>query len=95
MVNSVDWLKVKCSPAPATRTCFNVGAAGRPVWKVTLDPTDAGGPYVITASSGDCQITLSDVLFGDVWFCSGQSNMVQWVNNVSLYECISSVCTDI
>ena len=72
-----------------------LGSSGRPVWKVYLSPTVAGGPHVITASSGDCQITLSDVLFGDVWFCSGQSNMVQWVNNVSFVECISSVCTDI
>ena len=59
------------------------GTSGRPIWKVYLDPIEAGGPYNITASSGDCQITLSDVLFGDVWFCSGQSNMAYFMNIVS------------
>ena len=63
------------------------GTSGRPIWKVYLDPIEAGGPYNITASSGDCQITLSDVLFGDVWFCSGQSNMVHLMNNVSVIVC--------
>jgi sialate O-acetylesterase len=44
-------------------------------WAVQLAPTKAGGPYTmqITASN---QITLNDILVGDVWFCSGQSNMV-------------------
>lgn len=34
----------------------------------------AGGPYFITISDGD-KITLDDVLIGEVWLCSGQSNM--------------------
>jgi sialate O-acetylesterase len=48
-------------------------------WKVPLPPTKAGGPYSmdITASN---KITLHDILFGDVWFCSGQSNMVHQMN---------------
>ena len=62
---------------------MHVGTSERPIWKVYLDPIDAGGPYNITATSGDCQITLSDVLFGDVWFCSGQSNMAYFMNIVS------------
>ena len=49
------------------------------IWKVTLDPQGAGGPYNITATSvvdnAAETITLEDILFGDVWVCSGQSNM--------------------
>ncbi len=44
-------------------------------WQTKLPPTAAGGPFVmdVTGSSG---ITIKDILVGDVWFCSGQSNMV-------------------
>ena len=57
---------------------FNIqGTAGRPFWFFELDPISAGGPYNITVvSSQGCALTLKDVLFGDVWLCSGQSNMV-------------------
>lgn len=55
------------------------GPGGLGVWKVTLDAQDAGGPYTIIATSkvGETtsSISLEDVLFGDVWVCSGQSNM--------------------
>jgi sialate O-acetylesterase len=43
-------------------------------WNLYLPPEKAGGPYQITVS-GTNQITLDDVLIGDVWFASGQSNM--------------------
>lgn len=43
-------------------------------WKVTLNPVPAGGPYVLTVR-GKNTITFSDVLVGEVWICSGQSNM--------------------
>jgi sialate O-acetylesterase len=48
-------------------------AAGK--WKVVLSPQKAGGPYTMTIS-GSNTIMLNDILIGDVWFCSGQSNMV-------------------
>ena len=51
------------------------GTAGRPIWSFELDPMSEGGPYNITVSSQGCTLTLQDVLFGDVWLCSGQSNM--------------------
>ncbi|MFA6402796.1 MAG: sialate O-acetylesterase [Salinivirgaceae bacterium] len=43
-------------------------------WQITLKPMKAGGPYKmeITASNN---IELTDILIGDVWVCSGQSNM--------------------
>ncbi len=36
----------------------------------------AGGPYTLGVSQGDDAITLENVMMGDVWVCSGQSNMV-------------------
>lgn len=41
-------------------------------WQTKLSATSAGGPYVIQVND----IEIKDILFGDVWLCSGQSNMV-------------------
>ena len=43
-------------------------------WLVRIDTPSAGGPYEITVSDGQ-PVTLKNVLIGEVWFCSGQSNM--------------------
>ncbi|HEY6504994.1 MAG TPA: sialate O-acetylesterase [Chitinophagaceae bacterium] len=48
-------------------------------WSVLLPPMKAGGPYTMDIS-GSNKITLKDILIGDVWFCSGQSNMVHQMN---------------
>lgn len=45
-------------------------------WLVVLAPQKAGGPYSMELSSAENKILLKDILIGDVWFCSGQSNMV-------------------
>ena len=44
-------------------------------WTILLPAMKAGGPYDMVISSGST-ITLHNILIGDVWFCSGQSNMV-------------------
>lgn len=44
-------------------------------WKLQLAPMQAGGPYTMDIT-GKNKITLHDILIGDVWICSGQSNMV-------------------
>lgn len=45
------------------------------IWRVSLEPVKAGGPYNVTAAIQGSTTTLTDVLFGDVWLCGGQSNM--------------------
>lgn len=55
-------------------------ARGR--WQAVLPATPAGGPYVLTVK-GQNTITLSDVLMGDVWLASGQSNMQMPVKDPS------------
>jgi len=44
-------------------------------WSVSLPTPAAGGPYTITISGKDTTIVVKNVLVGEVWFCSGQSNM--------------------
>lgn len=44
-------------------------------WKVQIQPTKAGGPYNMNINASN-HIVLKDILVGDVWLCSGQSNMV-------------------
>lgn len=46
------------------------------VWRLRIDTPEAGGPYTIRVA-GDNTITLENVLIGEVWICSGQSNM-EW-----------------
>jgi sialate O-acetylesterase len=50
------------------------GADGR--WMVKLDSLSAGGPHDLTVT-GRSSISLRNVLVGEVWICSGQSNM-EW-----------------
>jgi Domain of unknown function (DUF303). len=43
-------------------------------WKTTVETPSAGGPYEIKIS-GNNSLTLRNVMIGEVWICSGQSNM--------------------
>jgi len=55
-------------------------------WKLVLPPHKAGGPYTLHIS-GLNTIEIKNVVFGDVWLCSGQSNMELPMNRVKiLYE---------
>lgn len=47
-------------------------------WQVVLPEHKAGGPYEMTVT-GKNTIVLKDIYYGDVWFCSGQSNMAMTV----------------
>ncbi len=55
-------------------------AAADGTWHVFIDPVPVGGPYALTVK-GKNEIKFSDVLVGEVWVCSGQSNMQWSVNN--------------
>jgi len=44
-------------------------------WKVVLRPVQAGGPFTLTIH-GKKTVEIKDVMFGEVWVASGQSNMV-------------------
>ncbi|WP_292071402.1 sialate O-acetylesterase [Brevundimonas sp. UBA7534] len=59
-------------------------AQGR--WRADLPALTAGGPYVLEARSGGVTQSVSDVMVGDVWLCSGQSNMEFEVRKVANTE---------
>lgn len=79
-------------------------------WSVTLEPMKATGkPMTLTVESGKEKIELTDILVGEVWLCSGQSNMA-WMlkqandadkhiaaaasKNIRLYDMKPRVITD-
>lgn len=72
LVNSLESVVVSAQPSNT--------------WMVVLDPMKPGGPFEVTAQQtlGTSNLTLRvhDVLFGDVWLCSGQSNMQMTVLQV-------------
>lgn len=45
-------------------------------WTTHIDTPKAGGPYEITLNDGE-KVTIKNILIGEVWICSGQSNMAQ------------------
>ncbi len=46
-------------------------------WQIRLEPMTAGGPYEMRVAGKADRVALSDILVGEVWVCSGQSNM-EW-----------------
>ena len=50
-------------------------------WSITLKKQKAGGPYYMKILASN-QLVIEDILFGDVWLCSGQSNMELGMNRV-------------
>src|SRR5690606_20288696 len=54
------------------RAKTKANSAGK--WSVKLTPPPVGGPYKVVVEGGE-RVELNDVLVGDVWICSGQSNM--------------------
>ncbi|RYE11497.1 MAG: sialate O-acetylesterase [Sphingobacteriaceae bacterium] len=50
-------------------------------WIIVLSPAKAGGPYTMDISASN-HIILKNILMGDVWFCSGQSNMTVLMERV-------------
>jgi sialate O-acetylesterase len=77
--------RTNSSPSPAN-------SFGESIWSITLDAQTEEGPFQIHVTqplpNGTfVTITLVDVLFGDVWLCSGQSNMelpVSYIFNASI-----------
>lgn len=58
-------------------------AASDGKWSVTLLPVAAGGPYTLTVSTPSRKLIYNNVLAGEVWLCSGQSNMEFYLQRAS------------
>jgi sialate O-acetylesterase len=70
--------------SPNTRITVSLGGQTRAgtadasgAWRVSLPAMRAGGPYEMTIAGGSERLTVRDILLGDVWVASGQSNM-EW-----------------
>ena len=66
--NSWNWQTMKTT----------VGQDG--TWRINVATGKAGGPYTLSVSCGKEKVVISDVMLGEVWICSGQSNMDMPVN---------------
>ncbi|HTN20244.1 MAG TPA: sialate O-acetylesterase [Pelobium sp.] len=53
---------------------YQINANNKGEWEIKVATPSYGGPYNITISDGET-LTLKNVLIGEVWVCSGQSNM--------------------
>ena len=60
---------------------INAKADSSGKWSAALPPMPAGGPYVLHVSGGGNSVEIKDVLIGEVWLCSGQSNMAWTMQN--------------
>jgi sialate O-acetylesterase len=74
--------KVEVSFAGQTKTA-TPDAGGK--WTVKIDALKPGGPFELTVK-GRNTLTVKDVLVGEVWLGSGQSNMAMTVNRAKDYE---------
>jgi sialate O-acetylesterase len=70
--------KIKISASWDNKT-IETSADGNASWKVNIQTPKAGGPYTIVLQ-GENKITLENILIGEVWLASGQSNM-EWSYN--------------
>ena len=73
------WGKARPNATVTVKTSWNgqtykSSSDGKGGWSLTVSTPVAGGPYKITFNDGEL-LTLQNVLIGEVWFCSGQSNM--------------------
>ncbi len=64
---------VKVSPSWTKKT-YTAKADSNGKWKVAIETPEAGGPYSITFNDGE-KTVLNNILIGELWVCSGQSNM--------------------
>lgn len=65
---------------------YNTAADANGNWMIVLSPMKAGGPYTMNIDAIN-HLTINNILIGDVWICSGQSNMVhQMILHRELYE---------
>ncbi len=64
---------VTISPSWGKQISTRTDAQGK--WKTKLPTPTAGGPYKINITTTDTAVVINDVLIGEVWLASGQSNM--------------------
>lgn len=79
--NASERVSIVGSWAPRDTIRTTVSNDGR--WSAQLPTAQAGGPYTMDVFAGSGRVHFSDVLLGEVWLCSGQSNM-EWSANTGI-----------
>lgn len=75
---------MKSIPIEVTNLTISTPGSNTCQWNATLPATTKAGPFSITATSGiSSTASITDVLFGDVYFCAGQGNMQFTVSQAS------------
>lgn len=70
--------KVKITPSWSKKTTV-IKSDSEGKWSTSIETPVAGGPFTVKLDDGSTK-TISDVYIGEVWLCSGQSNMVYGIN---------------
>lgn len=83
------WSQVSIIPSWSNDT-IKVKATGHARWDAKLRTPEAGGPYEIVVYNPISRSILKNVLIGEVWLCSGQSNM-EWNSTNKLKEMIDEL----
>lgn len=85
--NATTEIKIKASWHPDT---IKITANGEGKWVTKIPTTIAGGPHNLLIKTKSETIQLNNILLGDVFLCSGQSNM-EWGGNQNLKEIIDEL----
>ncbi len=80
---------VKITPSWTKKT-ITVKSSGHGRFITKLSTPEAGGPYTIDIQVGTFTKQIKNILIGEVWLCSGQSNM-QWNSNNKLQEMLDEL----
>lgn len=92
--NVALWGKAKAGAKVTISTSWNqksyiVSASKEGAWKMSVQTPKAGGPYSVTFNDGE-KLVLNDILIGEVWLCSGQSNMEMQVKGYTNQPILNS-----
>jgi sialate O-acetylesterase len=55
-------------------------------WQVSLQPLEVGGPHILSVKAKSGTLEVKDILIGEVWLCSGQSNMEWQVKSANNFK---------
>lgn len=75
---------------PWSNTVDSVVTTRDATWSINIKTPAAGGPFTITLQGRNSLVKLENVLIGEVWVCSGQSNM-EWSANMGLKDIIAEL----
>lgn len=84
-----ETITVRLGQESVTATADSSGS-----WMATLSAREAGGPYRLEIVTGDERVLIRDILVGDVWLCSGQSNMEMVVGSSANPDAEKAAATD-